>query len=227
MDNKNEFLKFTPIFLTVGEHQLNKIAEMGSHYTYKKNSVIIAEGEACKGLFIVAKGKVKIFRYRDEINEAILAILSESDIFGEMSTLDGLPSSATVIAMEDSEIFLIKRDKFLQVLNRNHEVAYSLLQELTERLREVNVKIKSLGMKDSKGKIATVLIQLADETGKITGGEVEIEKLPYQHDLASMAGTSRETISRTLHTFAKKGLVELDGPGIRIMNYEKFKADYI
>jgi CRP-like cAMP-binding protein len=144
-----------------------------------------------------------------------------------MSILDGSLSSATVTAIEESEIFLIKRDKFLPLLNNNIEIAFSLMQELTKRLRDANNKIKSLGMKDSEGKIATVLIQLANDTGKISGGEVEIEKLPYQHDLASMAGTSRETISRTLHIFARKGLVELDGHGIRIMNYEKFKADYI
>src|ERR1035437_8532787 len=78
-----------------------------------------------------------------------------------------------------------------------------------------------------QGKIATVLIQLADEIGKIKQGQVEIEKLPYQHDIANMAGTSRETISRTLHTFAKKGFVELEGSGLRILNYEKFKEAYV
>ena len=75
----------------------------------------------------------------------------------------------------------------------------------------------------TEGKVATVLLQLADEMGRIKHGIVEIEKLPFQHELANMAGTSRETISRTLHTFAKKGLVELDGAKLRIMNYEKFK----
>jgi CRP-like cAMP-binding protein len=102
-----------------------------------------------------------------------------------------------------------------------------MLQELTKRLRDANVKIKSLVTKDSEGKIATVLIQLADETGRTRHGKVEIEKLPYQNDLANMAGTSRETISRTLHTLAKKGLVELKGSRIRIVDYEKFKEAYI
>ena len=227
MERNNEFLKYVPIFLDFGEAQLDKIANIGSHYEYRRNTVILSELEDCKGLFIIAKGKVKVSRYNDENNVAILAILNESDIFAEMSILDGFPSTATFTAIEDSEIFLIKRDKFLQLLNSNHDVAYSLLQELTKRLRDANIKIKSLGIKDSEGKIATVLIQLADEIGKITHGKVEIEKLPLQYDLANMAGTSRETISRTLHTFAKKGLVELKGSRLRILNYEKFKEAYI
>src|SRR5690606_40755165 len=61
--------------------------------------------------------------------------------------------------------------------------------------------LKSLSLKDAEGKVATVILQLADDIGKIKQGTVEIERLPYQHDLANMAGTSRETISRTLHTF--------------------------
>jgi CRP/FNR family transcriptional regulator, cyclic AMP receptor protein len=227
MNNRSEFLKYTPIFFNLGEVQINKIAKSGRHQKYKKNNVILSEGEECKGLFIIAKGKVKVSCYSDEINEVILAILNESDIFGEMSMLDGFPSSATVTAMENSEIFLIEREEILQLLYNNQDFAYSMLQELTKRLRDANVKIKSLVTKDSEGKIATVLIQLADETGRTRHGKVEIEKLPYQNDLANMAGTSRETISRTLHTLAKKGLVELKGSRIRIVDYEKFKEAYI
>ena len=129
--------------------------------------------------------------------------------------------------LSHSEVFLIKRDDFLELLKSQHDVVISMQQELTRRLRAADMKIKALSMKDAEGKIATVLIQLADEIGKIKHGQVEIEKLPYQHDIANMAGTSRETISRTLHTFAKKGFVELDGSGLRILNYEKFKEAYI
>jgi CRP-like cAMP-binding protein len=85
------------------------------------------------------------------------------------------------------------------------------------------MKIKSLSLKDAEGKVATVILQIADDVGKIRQGVVEIEKLPYQHDLANMAGTSRETISRTLHNFVKKGLIELDGNKLRIPNYEEFR----
>ena len=97
------------------------------------------------------------------------------------------------------------------------------LQELTKRLRATDVKIKALSLKDAEGKVATVILQIADDMGKIKQGKVEIEKLPLQQDLANMAGTSRETISRTLHSFAKKGLIELDGSKLRILDYEKFK----
>ncbi len=100
------------------------------------------------------------------------------------------------------------------------------MQELSKRLRTADMQIKSLSLKDAEGKVATVIVQLANDQGRIRQGAVEIEKLPLQQDLANMAGTSRETISRTLHSFAKKGLIELEGSKLRIFQFEKFKSMY-
>src|SRR5690606_20014567 len=205
------------------ESALERIAKTGIQKNYKRDSVILFEHEAGSALFIIISGKVKVSRFSDDGKEVIISILGESDIFGEMSLLDGQARSAHVTAMENSNIFIFKREDFLDLLRSNPEVAIALLQELTRRLRAADIKIKSLSLKDAEGKVATVLLQLADEIGRIKQGTVEIEKLPFQHDLANLAGTSRETISRTLHSFAKKGLVELDGAKLRILDYEKYK----
>jgi CRP/FNR family transcriptional regulator, cyclic AMP receptor protein len=218
-----DFLRYVPIFSDLDESTLEQISKLGLRKTYTKDSVILFEQETGSALFVIINGKVKVSRVSEDGKEVILTILSESDFFGEMAILDGLTRSANVTSMEDSELFIIQRSDFLDLLHTHPEVSISLLQELTQRLRSADMKIKSLSLKDAEGKVATVILQLADDVGKIKQGTVEIEKLPFQHDLANMAGTSRETISRTLHSFAKKGLVELDGSRLRILNYEKFK----
>ena len=223
MQQPNNFLKYVPIFSELDDDTLEKISKLGIRKSFFKDSVVLFEHETGTALFVIVDGKVKVSRVSDDGKEVILTILGESDFFGEMAILDGLSRSANVTAMEDSELFIIQRSEFLELLNVHPEVSIALLQELTQRLRSADMKIKSLSLKDAEGKVATVILQLADDVGKIKQGTVEIEKLPFQHDLANMAGTSRETISRTLHTFAKKGLVELDGAKLRIMNYEKFK----
>ena len=223
MQQPNNFLKYVPIFSELGEDTLEKISKLGIRKSFKRDSVVLFEHETGSALFVIVEGKVKVSRVSDDGKEVILTILGDSDFFGEMAILDGLSRSANVTAMEDSELFIIQRSEFLELLHVHPEVSVALLQELTQRLRAADMKIKSLSLKDAEGKVATVILQLADDVGKIKQGTVEIEKLPFQHDLANMAGTSRETISRTLHTFAKKGLVELDGSKLRIMNYEKFK----
>lgn len=223
----SEFLSYVPIFSDLPSETLTMIEKIGTKKMYKKNDVVLKEEEAGTALFVIVKGKVKVARSSNDGREVILTILSESDFFGEMAILDGLTRSATVTAIEDSELFLIQRNDFLNLLREFPEISISLLQELTKRLRTADAKIKALSLKDAEGKVATVILQLADDIGKIKRGKVEIEKLPLQQDLANMAGTSRETISRTLHSFAKKGLIELDGSKLSILDYEKFKEKFI
>lgn len=222
-----EFLSFVPIFSDLPSETLEKIEKIGSHRKYKKNDVILMEEESGTALFVIVKGKVKVARSSNDGREVILSILSDGDFFGEMAILDGLTRSATVASIEDTELFLLQRNDFMNLLHEYPEISVVLLQEMTKRLRSADMKIKALSLKDAEGKVATVILQLADDIGKIKHGRVEIDKLPLQQDLANMAGTSRETISRTLHSFAKKGLVELEGSKLKILDYEKFKGMFI
>lgn len=226
MPSLSEIILNVPIFSDLESDALDKISQIGQIKTYAKDSVILMEEDAGTALFVIVSGKVKVSRISNEGREVILTILGESDFFGEMAILDGLTRSATVTAISDAELFMIQRNDFLDLLQARPEVSIALLKELAGRLRSADLKIKSLSLKDAEGKVASVILQIADDIGKIRQGIVEIEKLPVQQDLANMAGTSRETISRTIHSFAKKGLIELDGSKLRILNYEKFKETY-
>jgi CRP-like cAMP-binding protein len=226
MADNGDFLKSVPIFSELDSDRLKQISQLGSRKFYKKDATVLHENETGSALFVIISGKVKVSRESDDGKEVILSILNESDFFGEMAILDGLNRSASVTAIEEAELFLIQRIDFLNLLQEHPEISVSLLQELTRRLRASDLRIKSLSLKDAEGKVASVILQLADDIGKIKQGKVEIERLPFQHDLANMAGTSRETISRTLHSFAKRGLIELEGTRLRINDYEKFKLHY-
>ena len=226
MEDNGEFLKSVPIFSELDAERLKQISQLGNRKFYKKDSTVLHENETGSALFVIISGKVKVSRESDDGKEVILTILNESDFFGEMAILDGLSRSAGVIAIEETELFIIQRTDFLNLLQEHPEISVALLQELTRRLRASDLRIKSLSLRDAEGKVASVILQLADDIGKIKQGKVEIERLPFQHDLANMAGVSRETISRTLHSFAKRGLIELEGTKLTIINYEKFKEHY-
>ncbi len=226
MDNESYSLQFVPIFADLPTDTILKIEKIGVKKDYKRDEPILLEEDSGNALFVILNGKVKVSRSSNDGREVILTILGESDFFGEMAILDGLARSANVIAIEESKVFLIQRNDFLQLLNNHPEISIILLQELTSRLRNADMKIKALSLKDAEGKVATVLLQIAEYSGKIKNGVVEIDKLPIQQDLANMAGTSRETISRTLHSFAKRGFVELDGNKLRIVNFEEFKESF-
>ena len=222
-----EFIRNVPFFTDIEAGELAKIVRVGVRKKYKKGSIILLEEETGAALFVIISGKVKIVRTDDDGREVILSILGENDFFGEMSILDGLSRSATVVAITKSELFMIHRRDFLKLMQDYPSVAISLLRELTLRLRKADAQIKSLSLKDAAGRVANVILQLADDIGTIRKGRVEIDELPLQQDLANMAGTSRETISRVVHMFIKKGHLELQGNKLIINDYEKFKGIYI
>lgn len=222
-----ECLRSVPFFNDIGEGELAKIVRVGVRKKYKKGSIILLESESGAALFVIISGKVKIVRTDDDGREVILSILGENDFFGEMSILDGLARSASVVAITKTELFMIHRRDFLKLLQDFPAVAIALLKELTMRLRKADSQIKSLSLKDAAGRVANVILQLADDIGKIRKGRVEIDELPLQQDLANMAGTSRETISRMVHMFIKKGYIDLQGNKLIINDYERFKSLYI
>lgn len=218
-----DLLRIVPIFTELDDKVLNKIVDIGLERKYTKNSIVFLEEEIGAILFIIISGKVKIVRTDDEGKEVILSILGTGDFFGEMALLDGLPRSATVVALDKTELFIIHRRDFLDLMENSPQIATSLMNELTRRLRKANEQIEDLSLKDAVGRVASVIIRLADDIGKIRKGEVVIEDFPVQQDLANMAGTSRETISRTIHQFMRHEYVEQKGNTLIIKDYEKFK----
>ncbi len=215
-------LKNIPMFADLKEDALEKIYALMQRRRYKKNNMILMEEDFGDTLFILSQGSVKITRLSDDGREVILSILGEGDFFGEMSIFDGESRSANVIALEDTEVLVLKRGDFLDLLERHPQIAIVLLQELAARLRKSDQQIEGLSLSDAENRIAITLIRLAEELGVIQMGKVVIENLPYQQDIANMAGTSRETVSRMLKLLQDKGYLEKRGRRLVIPNYEEF-----
>ena len=220
------FLKYIPLFSELTDVELREIVKLAVRQVYKKDNMILIEEEIGSTMFIILDGRVKISRISDDGREVILSILSEGDFFGEMSILDGQNRSANVVTLEDSKIMVIRREDFLQMLHDYPQIAINLLKELAGRLRRSDAQIKSLSLQNATGKVASTLLRIADDSGKIHLGQVEIPRLPPQQDLANMAGTSRETISRVLKALTKQGYLKKEGSRLIIKDYESFRSEF-
>jgi CRP-like cAMP-binding protein len=194
--------------------------------TYVKGQMILLEDDLGQTFFVIAGGSVKITRLSDDGREVILAMLGESDFFGEMSLLDGAGRSANVVALEPSEVLTLSRNNFLEILQDYPKISISLLDELTQRIRKSDQQIESLSLSDVEQRIGITLIRLAEELGTIKQGNVKIKNLPYQQDIANMAGTSRETVSRTFKLLEEKGLVTREGRKLTIYNFNQFTKTF-
>jgi CRP/FNR family cyclic AMP-dependent transcriptional regulator len=227
MTEELSFLRNVPIFTDLEEADLKKIAKLGIRKKYKRGSIIVLEEELGAALFVIVSGKVKVVRMDEDGREVILSIFGPGEFFGEMSLLDGMARSASVVATVKSELFMIHRRDFLDLLHDYPLVAISLLGELAMRLRKADGQIKSLSLKDAAGRVANVLLMLADDMGMFRKGKVEVDDLPLQQDMANMAGTSRETVSRMIHQFIRDGHVQLKGSKLIINDFEAFRKQYL
>ncbi len=216
-------LRNIPLFSELSEKDLDKINQVASRQRYHKDNLILIEEEIGSTMFVILNGRVKISRISDDGREVILSILSEGDFFGEMSLLDGQTRSANVTAIEESELMVIRREDFLQMLKDYPQIAINLLKELAQRIRKSDEHIKSLSLQDATGRVASTLLRIAEDSGVFRRGQVEIGELPLQQDLANMAGTSRETISRVIKSLMLQGFLKKERGKIVIIDYEKFK----
>ena len=211
------------IFSELKDDDLKKVAQFCMPRTYPKNSMIILEEEFGDTVFGICEGTVKITRVNDEGKEVILALLGPGEIFGEMAIIDGESRSANALAQEDCVLLAFSQNEFINILKTYFKVSFALMSELARRLRKSDQQIEALSLSDAENRIGVSMLNLAEDMGIIRKGKVTIEKLPFQQDIANMAGTSRETVSRVLKMFEEKNLIIKTGHRLVIPDYLFFK----
>ncbi|MDP6532447.1 MAG: Crp/Fnr family transcriptional regulator [Candidatus Marinimicrobia bacterium] len=224
--SKVEFLQSVPIFSDLSDETLKKISGKMVSRSYDKGQMILLEDSAGETFFVMTSGSVKVTRLSDDGREVILAILGEGDFFGEMSLLDGEGRSANIVSIDDSEVLTLTRADFLEILESFPKIAISFLEELARRLRKSDQQIESLSLADADKRIGMVVVRLAEELGTIKQGNVSIKNFPYQQDIANMAGTSRETVSRTLSVLEDNGYLARKAKTLTIYNFDFFQKHF-
>jgi CRP/FNR family cyclic AMP-dependent transcriptional regulator len=197
-------LQNVPLFSQLSPADLQRVEEVARERTYPRNSVILFEDDPGDALYVVKQGQVKVVLIGEDGREVILSVLGEGQFFGEMALLDDEPRSAHVIAMEDSTLVVLRREEFQGILAQSPALALALLRELTRRLRRADEKVGSLVLLDVNGRVARLLLDMAEEAG----GDRITKRLTH-HTIAQMIGSSRETVSRTMRELSEKGFIDV------------------
>ena len=208
-----DFLSTVPLFSGLERHDLQQFAELTREKFYPRGSVILFEHDPGDSLFVVREGRVKVVLIGEDGREVILGVLGVSDHFGELALIDDRPRSAHVIAMEDSHLLVLRREDFRRRVESSPAVAWSLLSELSRRLRRADEKIGGLVLLDVPGRIARLLLDMAEETGTNL-----IEKPLTHQTIAQMIGASRETVSRAMKDFQDAGWITVERRKIGLAN---------
>ena len=208
-----DFLTSVPMFTGLQRDELLKFAELTRERTYPKGSVILFQGDPGDSLYVLRQGRAKVVLIGEDGREVILGVLEPGAHFGELALIDDQPRSAHVIAMEDSQLLILRREDFRRRVEANPSVAWALLTELSRRLRRADQKIGGLVLLDVPGRISRLLLDLSAES---SNGMIE---KPLTHQtIAQMIGASRETVSRAMKEFQEEGLIRVERRRIAVAN---------
>ena len=205
-----ETLARVPLFMSLDEEALDGLARSVRSRRFRRGEVIFHQGDPGDALFIVQSGAIKIVLPSDTGDEAILTTLRAGEFFGELALLDGAPRSATAVALERSELLVLPRDRFRELLGEP-TIRDALLAGISRELRRLTNHVEELHFLDMAGRLAAQLIRLTREVGRTEpDGSIRLDAPLTQTDLASMVGCTRQSVNKLLGMFADDRLLRLD-----------------
>ena len=214
----NDFLRRVALFSGLTDEEFIDLAALTHNREYKKGTFIVLAEDVGDEFFIIRKGRVKVNIVHEDGREIILSLLGEGEVFGELSLLDGQPRSANVVTAEPTELIILRRDHFIDLIYKHPHIAAAMLSELAGRLRKTDMQIEGLALMNVASRVSKTILNLVLEQGSETAEGIVLEKRPTHQELAKMAGTTRETVTRVLSRLEKEGYIRCKGRQILVFN---------
>lgn len=221
-----EALSRCALFRRVDPDSLGAVAESLRIRRFRREQAIFYQGDPGDSLFIIESGAVKIVLASPEDEEqAIIATLGPGEFFGELALLDGAPHSATAVALEPTEALVLRRDAFLELIDRQPGLRRALLEALAAELRRLTGHVEELHFLDLPGRLAMRLVRMAREASPGSTTDVRMDWPYTQAELAAMIGGTRQSVNRLLADLTNRDLVRVDRDSILIPDVDRLARE--
>ena len=154
-------LKSVPLFASFSDQQIVTLLNYVQHRSFARHVYVLQAGDETDSIYILLSGKIKVVITDDQGREVILGFMGPQEYFGEMGILDDQPRSASVYTLEPCEMLRLSKAAFMNCLKEHSEVAMLVIRNLVKRLRAADRKIESLALVDVSGRVARLLIEMA------------------------------------------------------------------
>ncbi len=217
-----ELLARVPLFADLNASELEDLSTYLRRRRYGRGEAVFREGDSGESLFVIEEGLVKIAISSPEGNEVILDLLEASTFFGELALLDGQPRSADAVAIEPSVLLSLGRTDFLRYLAAKPGAAATMLATMSHRLRRTTNQLRNVAFLDVPARLAQVLLKLS---GAGDGSEVPASE-PFrltQSQIASLVGTTRESVNKWLGFYERHGLIRREGGHVAVLEPKQLR----
>ncbi len=208
-DQLQSRLAAIPMFSDLAPDSLETLAGMVQFRRYPKGAFIIGQNETGQVMYLLVSGRVKVSLASPEGKELVLNYLEAPAHFGEMSLVDAQPRSADIIAVTDVELLTLDAKDLSAAIQIQPRLALSLIATLSRRLRHTINRLEDMAFHDATHRVMRVVLNIAT-AGLETRGAPIIQGMTH-YDIATLAGTSRETASRVISMLAREGIVTTKG----------------
>ena len=202
-----QLLRRVPVFGALADEELERVAEVAVPRTFAAGHVVFREGDQSDTCYVVRSGHARAVREHSDGRSLTLANFGPGDIFGELAMFDDERRSATVEAIDDTEVIAILSADMRRLLHQHPDIAVKLLAALGRRLRETNERLARQSFQTVQSRVASVLVQLVAAARAEGAGEANVLITSTQADLAQLAGSSRESASRFLAVLERAGII--------------------
>ena len=209
-----DIISAIPVFNGLPDDQIAAIKRIAREKPVSKGEIIFSEGDEGQGFFVVAEGRVKIYKMSPEGKEQILHILGRGQPFGEVSVFAGQKFPAYAQALDSGRVLFFPRIAIVDLIAANPSLALNMLAVMSKKLRQFAVQIENLSLKEMPARLASYLIYLAQEQQSEAAVTLKISK----GQLASILGTIPETLSRGFAKLSGQNLIRVKGKTITLLD---------
>src|SRR3984957_2698684 len=203
--NREEILAGHFLLRHLRPEELSRLAASTTLARYRPRATIFQKGDPGSSMMAVVRGRVKICTYSASGQELLLNIVDRGGLFGEIALLDGQPRSADAVAMEDTELLVLERNRLMPFLNANPEIATRLIGVLCQRLRVTSEALEDALLRDAPSRVARGLLRLAATFGKPEKEGLRLDIKLSQQQIGNLIGISRESINKCLVDWSRAG----------------------
>jgi CRP/FNR family transcriptional regulator, cyclic AMP receptor protein len=218
-------LKGVPIFAALTDAEIESLAARTAVRSYSGGELLFSEGDPCAGLFLIASGRVRIYKGSSNGREQVLAVEGAGGSIAELPVFDGDAYPASAAALESSELLFVSRKDFRTVCLEHPEVALKVLQVVGARLRRLVGIIEELSFATVRHRLISWLLRQAETEGRATDRGAALLLSVGHQEIASQIGTVRELVSRNLTRLQAQGFISVNCREVTILDRPRLEAD--
>ena len=214
VENKVWYLRQNRLFAEAGEGAVESCAHLFKTTLFPKRAMVFDQGDPTRLVYLVKRGRVRISRLTADGKEVTVAVLGAGDLFGEETMFEPGPRTTVATCMEETLLCTARADDMFALLSGNPTLALNVAKVLSGRLGEASATMEDLAYARVSDRIVHLFERLAAEHGEAADGGVRVDVRLTHADIASLVGSTRETVSLEMANLVRAGRIRIDGKAV-------------